>query len=424
MTPLPTRPTRRGWCPGVRRPMATGDGLLVRVHPEGGALTAGQLRIVARAATAYGNGLLDISARGNLQIRGVTDETYPALLDRLDQAGLVEPDGEGPLRLTLVSPLAGIDPGEAFDSFALSAAVEAAAAGLRGLPAKVLVAIDGGGRFALDGIGADLHVVPARPEGFVAIGLASRSGTDWIGGAPLADVPVKVHSLLAEFVAMREAGRTEARRLRDLESGLAQEIVAIAHLGPAQPKAMRKSSPRAGAIALDNATALLAALPFGRCSAAQLVEAASWSERFGRGTVRLSATRGLLLPDIEESDIETLQALAREAGFIVDPGDPRLAVSACPGCPACTSGRTPASEHAAQLAALLADGTVLHVSGCAKGCAHSGRAALTLVGVEDGLYDVVLDGTTRDRAIARLTFETIKARLFRDGRGAFHEVAR
>ncbi len=36
----PARETmRRGWCPGTLRPMATGDGLLVRLHPPRNALT-------------------------------------------------------------------------------------------------------------------------------------------------------------------------------------------------------------------------------------------------------------------------------------------------------------------------------------------------------------------------------------------------
>ena len=53
---------RRGWCPGARRPMETGDGLLVRVHPPGGALSAAQARALADAAEACGNGLLDVTA--------------------------------------------------------------------------------------------------------------------------------------------------------------------------------------------------------------------------------------------------------------------------------------------------------------------------------------------------------------------------
>src|SRR3712207_6697032 len=108
--------TPRGWCPGVRRPMATGDGLLVRLHPFAGRLSADQAHFIARAAREYGNGHLDITARGNLQIRGVREDTYPALLALLEREGLVEPDGDGPNRLTVLSPLAGRDPLDHCDS--------------------------------------------------------------------------------------------------------------------------------------------------------------------------------------------------------------------------------------------------------------------------------------------------------------------
>ena len=109
MSAHPVSERRRGWCPGVRRPMETGDGLLVRLHPFAGRLTADRARLIAEAAREFGNGHLDITARGNLQIRGVSDETYPGLLALLEREGLAEPEGEGPNRLTIVSPLAGLD---------------------------------------------------------------------------------------------------------------------------------------------------------------------------------------------------------------------------------------------------------------------------------------------------------------------------
>ena len=112
---------RRGWCPGARRPMETGDGLLVRVHPPGGVLSAAQACSLADAAEVCGNGLLDVTARGNLQIRGVSETTHPAVLERLSAIGLLEDEAaEGPYRLTLTSPLAGIDPGARFDTAALA----------------------------------------------------------------------------------------------------------------------------------------------------------------------------------------------------------------------------------------------------------------------------------------------------------------
>ncbi|MBR7508364.1 precorrin-3B synthase, partial [Mycobacterium tuberculosis] len=82
------------------------------------------------------------------------------------------------------------------------------------------------------------------------------------------------------------------------------------------------------------------------------------------------------------------------AGLILDPADPRRAVVACTGAPACASAAQPARADAAALAGLAArlpgTGIRLHVSGCAKGCARPAAAAVTLVGREDG-YDLVLD---------------------------------
>src|SRR5215212_9191261 len=91
MSPAPVPPVRRGRCPGVLAPMPTGDGLLVRLHPPGGALTAQQARAVADAARACGNGFLDVTGRGNLQLRGVREESHAALVERLAAVGLVEP---------------------------------------------------------------------------------------------------------------------------------------------------------------------------------------------------------------------------------------------------------------------------------------------------------------------------------------------
>jgi precorrin-3B synthase len=61
----------------------------------------------------------------------------------------------------------------------------------------------------------------------------------------------------------------------------------------------------------------------------------------------------------------------------------------------------------------------LHVSGCAKGCAHAQAAAVTLVGRE-GRYDLVLDGRAGDRPIlAGLDAKELEAVLEKLG-GAPH----
>src|SRR5690606_38730248 len=73
-------PLTKGWCPGALRPMQAGDGLLVRIRPPAGRLSAAQARGIAGVASRYGNGVIDISNRANLQVQGVRSEYHDALL--------------------------------------------------------------------------------------------------------------------------------------------------------------------------------------------------------------------------------------------------------------------------------------------------------------------------------------------------------
>jgi precorrin-3B synthase len=415
MSAHPVSERRRGWCPGVRRPMETGDGLLVRLHPFAGRLKADRARLIAEAAREFGNGHLDITARGNLQIRGVSDETYPGLLALLEREGLVEPEGEGPNRLTIVSPLAGLDLIDHCDALALAQAIEDRAGHLDGLPAKFFVAVDGGGLMPLDPIGADLHLVATREDYAIAFDSAASKGLHWIGATSPACAAEAVLPILADFAEMRLKGRTQARRLRDLEPVLVAELAASAELASAIPPIERPAAPRAGSFQMRHGHAVLLALPFGRCSTAQLDQAARWSEHFGQGEIHLSFTRGILLPGIAGEHVLTLLAEASRAGFIIDPDDPRLSLIACPGKPDCGSALTSAPADALRLASacsdLLGQGAVVHVSGCPKGCAHPGKADLTLVGRADGGYDVVPNGTTRDASSLHLSIDEIMTRL-------------
>jgi precorrin-3B synthase len=100
---------------------------------------------------------------------------------------------------------------------------------------------------------------------------------------------------------------------------------------------------------------------------------------------------------------------------MTDPADARLSLMACPGKPDCGSALTSAPADALQIAEsckdLLRNGTTLHVSGCQKGCAHPGKADLTLVGRHDGRYDIVANGSTRDAASIHLSIDEIMSRL-------------
>jgi precorrin-3B synthase len=84
-------------------------------------------------------------------------------------------------------------------------------------------------------------------------------------------------------------------------------------------------------------------------------------------------------------------------GLVTRADDPLLRVIACTGAPACPEARVETRALAASLAPHIPEDTTLHVSGCAKGCAHPGPSEVTLVGTLNG-YDLVRHGSPRDAA--------------------------
>ena len=79
-------------------------------------------------------------------------------------------------------------------------------------------------------------------------------------------------------------------------------------------------------------------------------------------------------------------------GLITDPADPILRITACTGAPGCPQALGDTRHLARQLAPHLPPGRTLHLSGCAKGCAHPGPADLTLTATGQA-YDLIRNGT-------------------------------
>src|SRR6202041_3341405 len=132
---------------------------------------------------------------------------------------------------------------------------------------------------------------------------------------------------------------------------------------------------------------------FGRMRAdtfAELVRGARVERASG---LRLTPWRTIVAVGLEASRAPRLGKQLAALGFIVAPDDPRLRVVVCPGAPACARAVADVQADAREFVELLprAGGILLHVSGCAKGCARASPAPLTLV-ANPGGYDLVSDG--------------------------------
>jgi precorrin-3B synthase len=408
MSALSPESLRRGWCPSTLRPMETGDGWLVRLHPPGARLTPVQLQHIAALACEHGNGLVEISARGNMQLRGVTAQSHPALVATLLSERLVdEHDGDGPQRLTLVSPLAK-DVGDLVDAIALASEIETRARSVAGLLAKFSILVDGGGASSLDAFAGDIRIVGTAP-GIAVMALADRL---WLGPVAADQLGEIVADVLGRFAALRAQAPDRTRRLHDLSL---DAIAGLCDLPPALPPAPRPAPRRAGLFALGRGGfAALIGLPFGRADATTLDRLGAAAQAHGCSDIRLSPWRGITFRGMGEAEAVALLHCAGSLGLIIHDDDPRLSVQACAGAPACLRAETAAMADAARLAdaiaPLLAAGLTLHVSGCAKSCARPGASDLTLIG-RGGRYGVVIGGTARDAATVELDLSGIMARL-------------
>lgn len=355
-------PSVKGWCPGAYRPMMSGDGLVVRVRPRLARLGRDQVLGLCAVAQEFGNGVLDLTNRANLQIRGVREEDHEAVLEALNALGLldVDPALEGRRNILMTPFWRAGNLSQDLATELMSRLWE-----LPELPAKFGFAIDTAPVPVLRNDPADIRL-ERLADGQIIL-LADGAGT---GRVVDQDAAIDAVIELARwFAASTRTGVRRMHRLLDLID------LPSAYLGtaPAPVAAHPDPGPLADGYFLG--------APFGQMDAAALTQLMTDT---GATALRVTPWRMFWLEGA--TPVPTTD-------FITAAGDPLLHANACAGAPGCSS----ASVSTRDLARLLAPNVAgsLHVSGCSKGCAHSRPAALTLVG-RDGRFDLVRNGHAWD----------------------------
>ncbi len=358
-----TRPAAKGWCPGALTPMWSGDGLIVRIRPHAGQLSAQQATGLCAATRAHGSGLLDLTSRANLQIRGVQDAGLEPLQADLLALGLLDPDPETERRRNILTAPRRSD---AYGVADLARAVQARLADLPDLPAKFGYAIDCGPARQLAGASADIRIERSGAGLIVRADGAPK-------GRPVA--PADAADTVLELARWFAVNRGSARRMRDAAARLPAEWQSAAPLPEAAPLRPGRCS-----------TGTVLGAPFGSIDAVALATLIGQS-----GTTALTLTPWRLF---------VLEGAGDLPGhpFIDRPDDPMLRTDACPGAPFCDTASVETRVLAEQIAHRYA--LPLHVSGCAKGCACPRPVARTLVG-NAGRFDLVIDGCSWDEPARR-----------------------
>ena len=394
IAPVSAAPSRRGLCPGLWQPLSTGDGLLVRILPIG-TIAIDAFAGLCACARRHGNGIVEITARGSIQVRGLSAHSAPQFAAEIAALGIAA-DGV-PI---LCNPLAGLDPADIFDASAFATTLRHVVTRLSladRLDPKISIVIDGGGSLNLARVTADIRVCAQAHDGKTMLRLAI--GGDDANALDLGMIAVDDGiAAISQLLALLAQRGTRARNIVATEGHDAfAEAVAFARCGsmtqrsgesPKLGEALsmpRQSSDAIGRHALrDGSMACGIGLPFGHAEARALEHLAEAAAAAGARGLRTAPNRSLLAIGVARESMEGLFTAAARLGFVIAADDPRRQVIACAGAPLCASAYIAARAIAPRLAEAaapyLTNGTAVHVSGCAKGCAYPAPAALTVVG--------------------------------------------
>ena len=343
-------PERRGACPGLSAPMPTGDGLLVRLHPIG-TIPRAAFTELCRAARRHGNGVIEITSRGSIQVRGLRNETAPnfaADIAALDIAAaqafrfcVIRSPASTPKRFS-TAPRSPQNCATLWRTQRL----------VKKLGAKVSVTIDGGGAIGLAKLPADIRLTADGDSGDSSFRIAvggDETGASLVGVVAPSDAVVATTQLLQVL-----AKRGPDARARDIVATEGVKPFRFAVTDLLIPAHSRESgNPGAGprfrggernrqdAIGMhrlrDGSLACGIGLAFGHSDATALERLIDIAGAAGAHGFRTAPGRALMIVGLTAPSGSALVAGAEHLGFVVRAADPRRNVVACAGAPICAS---------------------------------------------------------------------------------------
>lgn len=336
------------------------DGGLARVRVPGGRLTTAQLDVLRLAAADLGDGRLELTSRGNVQLRGLQADGPRELSDRLFAAGLLPSMAHERVRNILASPLSGLDQQSRYDVLPVAAALDRALCerpGLADLPGRFLFALDDG-RGDLGELAADV-AVRALDERTGLLSLGTRGvRVEW-------DVVPEL--MLAAAEAFLEV-RDQEWRIAEVAGG--EELV-LERLGLRATEVLPTETTRV--VAGVHGAALVVTVPLGSLTQEQ----AAALVRVG-DEVRITPWRSVVVP-VGSTDLE-------EVGLVTTPDSIWEGVTACAGQPGCAKAFADVRADATSMLGGLARvaGRRVHWSGCERRCGKPAAGFVDVLAVGNG----------------------------------------
>jgi len=417
------------------------DSFMLRCRIAGCALRSHQLVGLAEIAEDWGGGYADITTRGNFQVREIMPKDTVATLIKLDELGLTSKgSGADNLRNVTASPTSGFDPEEVLDVLPYAKAMHHYILNNRdlyGLPRKFNIAFDSGGRVSVCADTNDIAFYAVRvgegqgvePGIYFRVQLCGITGHKQFAEdcglliKPSEAVPVAA-AMIRVFIENGDRTNRKKARLKYLidDWGVEKFLEETKKKLAFTPGmlAAEQCEPRAATLqhghigVYDEREAgynyIGVVIPVGRMLPEQMKAVAKLADEYGRGDIRLTAWQNLMIPGIQDEDLEAVKAAITETGFHYKSTTISGGIVACTGNVGCKYAASNTKSHALQLSEFLEAELELdqpiniHLTGCPHSCAQHYIGDIGLIGAkvkvgEDSVegYAVVLGGGVEER---------------------------
>ncbi len=400
---------------------------MVRVRVAAGTLTPVQTAELAAASRAFGNGVLHVTTRQDIQFHDVAIENTPAVMRRLLAVGLTSKGGGGnTVRNIMACPYAGICPAECFDVTACAHAVTEYLITLVGsynLPRKY--------KIAFSGCAADCGLAQVADLGFVAetrdgqpgfrvlagggMGANSRLADTLLDWVPASDIVRIAETVRRLFDRMGDRTNRHRARLRYVFERIGRdafrrefdaEAAVVAAAGvplwsgelPTNPAPGRTEAPQVTVMEGIRVVAQRQAgyyavplhLPHGFLPAADLARIGVLAAQYSaEGGLRTTRAQNLLIRFVKEAHVPLLATALRGLATDVLTPVPLDRFVVCAGSSTCRLGICLARNAAQACADALADPAIrrdtieameFYLNGCPNACGQQPLGPLGFFG--------------------------------------------
>ncbi|RYG78690.1 cobalamin biosynthesis protein CobG [Yimella sp. RIT 621] len=331
-------------CPGLLRPHLADDGALVRLRLPGGRLKTATLHRLGDISIQHGAPFVQLTSRGNLQLRSLPNPLTPQLISQIEATGLLPSASHERVRNIIADPFDETLP-------PLVAALDAAL-----IAGQLLAGLSGRWLFAVAGREGQ---VLGEPYDVAFQRLSETSGRLLVGGMGVDCAPEDA------VAAMLDRARCFLR-VRDDEShwnvrDLPPESPVFAGLAPVDVDAAPPPAPGRHTPDDANQHAVVLGVPLGMLTIEQIELLRRVAEE-----IVVTPWRSIVVrTDAVDIGLDVFEA----GGFAVAALSPWATLSACVGAPWCRRTDTPTVElTTAAAASLPIDSPRTHVVGCERAC--------------------------------------------------------